>query len=142
MVFGLHRYLYTFLPDMHRLDEKIDLQNKPVRMTRRVLALWLDWLILGMVSGLLIGQQVQLTSVFHSTSGLDELLNGFFCCILLFYRHPIFHEWENIREMVIAHACEGKGRENYMARVIETLWSFIFRNWRDQLSVICSCGVE
>ncbi|EOW9530146.1 VanZ family protein [Bacillus cytotoxicus] len=98
-----------FLPDMHRLDEKIDLQNKPVRMTRRVLALWLDWLILGMVSGLLIGQQVQFTSVFHSTSGLDELLNGFFVVFCYFIVIQYFTNGKTFGKWLLHMRVKGKG---------------------------------
>ncbi|GIP34878.1 VanZ family protein [Paenibacillus sp. J2TS4] len=42
-----------FLPNTKRLDEGIDLAAKPVAMIRRVLALMIDWIVIGFINGLL-----------------------------------------------------------------------------------------
>lgn len=98
-----------FLPDVHAMDEKVDLENKPVRMTRRFLALWMDWFVIGIVTSLIFNVKVSVAFIFSPAEKLDELLLVFVWIFVYFIVVPYFTNGKTIGKWILHFRVKGQG---------------------------------
>lgn len=96
-----------FLPDVQLIDEKVDLVNKPVRMTRRFLALWIDWLVISIVSSLVFKFKVSMTFVFNPTENNPFLV--FIVIFVYFIVLPYFTNGKTIGKWLLHIKVKGQG---------------------------------
>ncbi len=98
-----------FLPDVKEMDEKVDPVNEPVRMTRRFLALWIDWIVISIVSPLVFNLQVSITSIFNPVETLDDLFLVFILIFGYFIVLPYFTNGKTFGKWVLHFRVKGQG---------------------------------
>lgn len=97
-----------FLPNIKEMDEKVNLQNKPVRMTRRFLALWIDWIVLGILSSILFSFKISMTSIFRPVENLDELFYILILILVYFIVIPYFTNGRTIGKWILHIKIKGR----------------------------------